>query len=64
MEVTWTTFNKTDSTVEFGPLGGRRFEKSNTGDSTLFVDSGAEKREMYIHRVILTDLKPAQSYGQ
>lgn len=62
MEVTWTTFNKTDSTVEYGLLGGRLFDMSAEGNSTLFVDSGNEKREMYIHRVILTGLKPAATY--
>lgn len=64
MQVTWTTFNKTDSTVEYGLMGGRLFEMSAKGNSTLFVDSGDEKREMYIHRVILTDLKPTATYGQ
>uniref|UniRef100_A0A8C6U6V2 Purple acid phosphatase n=1 Tax=Neogobius melanostomus TaxID=47308 RepID=A0A8C6U6V2_9GOBI len=62
MEVTWTTFSKTDSTVEYGLLGGRLFDMSARGNSTLFVDSGDEKRQMYIHRVILTDLKPVATY--
>lgn len=62
MAVTWTTFNKADSTVEYGLVGGRRFDMSATGNSSLFVDSGDEKREMYIHRVILTGLKPTQTY--
>ncbi|XP_020775077.1 acid phosphatase type 7 [Boleophthalmus pectinirostris] len=62
MEVTWTTFNKTGSTVEYGRLGGRLFALSTQGKSTLFVDSGDEKRSMYIHRVILTGLKPTATY--
>lgn len=63
MVVTWTTFNKTESKVEYGLLGGRLFDMIAKGDVTLFVDSGEEKRKMYIHRVTLTDLKPAASYG-
>uniref|UniRef100_A0A673C9Q9 Purple acid phosphatase n=1 Tax=Sphaeramia orbicularis TaxID=375764 RepID=A0A673C9Q9_9TELE len=62
MEVTWTTFNKTESLVEYGLVGGRLFEMTSKGYSTLFVDSGHEKRHMYIHRVILTGLKPAATY--
>ncbi|XP_062413199.1 acid phosphatase type 7 isoform X2 [Pungitius pungitius] len=62
MVVTWTTFNETKSEVEYGLLGGRLFEMSTAGDATLFVDSGEEKRKMYIHRVTLTDLKPAATY--
>lgn len=64
MVVTWTTFNKTESKVEYGLLGGRLFEMSAEGDATLFVDWGEEKRKMFIHRVSLTGLKPAASYGE
>lgn len=60
--VTWTTFNKTESKVEYGLLGGRPFEMSAKGDTTLFVDSGEEQRKMFIHRVTLTGLKPAATY--
>ncbi|CAL1575027.1 unnamed protein product [Knipowitschia caucasica] len=62
MEVTWTTFNSTNSTVEYGLLGARLFDTSVQGMSTLFVDSGDEKRAMYIHRVVLSGLKPASTY--
>ncbi|KAI3367220.1 hypothetical protein L3Q82_008274 [Scortum barcoo] len=62
MVVTWTTFNKTESIVEYGPLGGRPFEMSTKGDTTVFVDSGEELRKMFIHRVTLTGLKPAAAY--
>ncbi|KAM6969592.1 acid phosphatase type 7 [Tautogolabrus adspersus] len=62
MVVTWTTFNKTESNVEYGLLGSRLFEMTAKGDATLFVDSGEEKRKMFIHRVTLTDLKPASTY--
>lgn len=63
MVVTWTTFSRTDSRVEYGLLGSKRFEMSAKGDATLFVDSGKEKRNMFIHRVTLTGLHPAASYG-
>ncbi|TMS21516.1 Acid phosphatase type 7 [Larimichthys crocea] len=62
MVVTWTTFNKTETKVEYGLLGGRPFEMSAKGDVTLFVDSGVEKRKMFIHRVTLKGLKPAATY--
>lgn len=63
MVVTWTTFNKTKSTVEYGLLGSRMFEQTAEGSATLFVDSGKEKRKMFIHRVTITGLKPAATYG-
>lgn len=64
MVVTWTTFSKTDTRVEYGLLGSRRFEMSAKGKATLFVDSGKEKRKMFIHRATLTGLRPAASYGR
>lgn len=63
MVVTWTTSSKTDSRVEYGLLGSRRFEMDAKGEATLFVDSGKEKRKMFIHRVTLAGLRPAASYG-
>lgn len=64
MLVTWTTFSKTDSRVEYGLLGSKLFEMNAKGEATLFVDSGKEKRKMFIHRVTLTGLRPAASYGR
>lgn len=64
MLVTWTTFDKAESRVEYGLLGSRLFEMSTKGESTLFVDSGVEKRKMFIHRVTLTGLRPAAMYGE
>lgn len=64
MVVTWTTFSKTETRAEYGLLGGKRFEMSAKGEATLFVDSGKEKRKMFIHRVTLTGLRPAASYGR
>lgn len=63
MEVTWTTFDKTQSTVEYSLHNAPLFEMTARGNTTLFVDSGQEKRWMFIHRVTLTDLKPAATYG-
>lgn len=63
MVVTWITFNETKSKVEYSLLGARLFEMSAIGHATLFVDSGTEKRKMFIHRVTLRGLKPAASYG-
>lgn len=63
MVVTWTTFSETQSRVEYGLAGGRLFQMKAKGSATLFVDSGAEKRHIFIHRVTLTDLKPAAIYG-
>ncbi|KAM8833994.1 acid phosphatase type 7 isoform 1-T1 [Synchiropus picturatus] len=60
--VTWTTFNMSDSTVEYGLLGSRVFEFTASGNVSLFVDSGSEKRKLYIHRVMIVDLKPAATY--
>lgn len=63
MLVTWTTVNETeDSVVEYGVWGGKLFELSAKGQATLFEDGGFEKRQMFIHRVMLTDLKPGISY--
>ena len=63
MVVTWTTFNRTDSLVEYSPWGDILFHKSAKGSVTPFVDSGNEKRKMFIHRVTLSDLKPGSHYG-
>lgn len=63
MLVTWTTLNKTETIVEYGLLGSKLFQMRAKGEATLFVDSGEEKRKMFIHRVTLTGLRPAASYG-
>ncbi len=62
MIVTWTTFDKTNtSTVEYGI---NSIDKLSVGYSTLFVDGGNESRALYIHRVILTGLRPGQKYSE
>uniref|UniRef100_A0A915K6E1 Purple acid phosphatase N-terminal domain-containing protein n=1 Tax=Romanomermis culicivorax TaxID=13658 RepID=A0A915K6E1_ROMCU len=57
---TWVTFNNTnESTVEYGE---GNLVRSKSGYRTKFVDSGPQKRELYIHRVILDDLEPGKTY--
>ncbi|VDK68560.1 unnamed protein product [Gongylonema pulchrum] len=60
MWVTWLTYNNTFlSLVEYG-IGDFRWTAQ--GNSTLFTDGGKLKRKRYIHRVLLTDLKPGTEY--
>ena len=59
--MTWVTFNMTeDSVVEYGSRG---LDSKARGVQDTFVDAGAEKRVLYIHRVKLTGLTPGQGYG-
>ena len=61
MVVTWVTFNMTeDSVVEYGSRG---LDSKARGVQDTFVDDGAEKRVLYIHRVKITGLTPGQGYG-
>ncbi|XP_030641288.1 acid phosphatase type 7 [Chanos chanos] len=62
MVITWTTLSVTESIVEYGQWGRKMFQFTAKGNSTLFVDGGREKRKMYIHRVILTQLVPGTAY--
>lgn len=60
MLVTWNTVNNTNiSVVEFGLNG--TFGQIASGYSTKFVDPN-EGRVQYVHRVLLTGLKPGQVY--
>ncbi|CAG0881669.1 unnamed protein product [Cyprideis torosa] len=69
--VTWSTFeNVSTPMVEYGPHSlivdyedkPSFLTMKATGYSTLFVDSGQEKRQQYIHRVSLKNLLPGGSY--
>ncbi|KAK1160479.1 acid phosphatase type 7-like [Acipenser oxyrinchus oxyrinchus] len=62
MIITWTTFNKTESWVEYGVWGGKLFQLTAQGSCTLFKDGGDEGRKLYMHRVTLTHLKPGTAY--
>ena len=61
MTVTWSTFNDTDSMVEFGTKEND-LDRKTTGYSELFVDGGEEGRQQFIHRVQLKKLKPKTKY--
>lgn len=62
MLITWTTFDYTESVVEYGLWGGKLFSRTAKGNSTLFIDAGSEKRKMYIHRVTVPELRPGAKY--
>nr|XP_023657946.1 acid phosphatase type 7 isoform X2 [Paramormyrops kingsleyae] len=62
MVVTWTTFNETESVVEYNEWGGKLFTLVAKGNATTFVDGGSEKRRLFIHRVTLSGLKPGSAY--
>lgn len=64
MLITWTTFDYTESVVEYGLWGGKLFSRTAKGNSTLFIDAGSEKRKMYIHRVTVPELRPGAKYGK
>ena len=59
--VTWSTFNDTESQVQFGVTAAK---STSSGSSTKFVDGGPEKHTQFIHRVKLTKLKPGTKYGK
>ena len=61
MSVTWVTLNSTrDTIVEYGPDG---LTLSVTGKQTAFQDGGDQKRVIYVHKALLTGLKPLQKYS-
>jgi len=61
MIVTWITMNPiNESVVEYGE--NPMFDQRATGKFSIFQDGGTEKRREYIHRVVLTDLRPGQRY--
>lgn len=64
MVITWTTVDYTESMVEYGLWAGKLFSHTAKGNSTLFIDGGAEKRKLYIHRVTLPELSPGAKYGK
>lgn len=58
--VTWSTMDRTNlSIVEFGISD---YLQTAKGFATKFVDGGAGKRTQYIHRAVLTGLKPKRRY--
>ena len=64
MTVTWVTLNATrDTVVEYGPAP-EGLTMSTAGTQTAFTDGGPQKRTIYIHKVLLKDLKPQQKYSE
>ena len=62
MMITWVTMAaNVSSIVEYG-LKDKALTMTASGSATKFTDGGSEHRVLYIHRVKLTDLKPATSY--
>ena len=64
MVITWVTFaSDVDSIVEYG-LKDEALSMTAVGNATKFIDGGSEHRVFYMHRVKLTNLKPATTYGK
>ena len=61
MVVTWTTFNITDSLVEYGTNSLTNIVK---GKMTTFYDKGDSNRTWFIHRVTIENLKPGLKYSE
>ena len=60
MVVTWVTMHTSPlPVVEYGMDSP---SKETAATTTKFIDGGFEKRHMYIHRAVLTDLKPGTKY--
>lgn len=61
MIVTWVTKDPVnESVVEYG-IG--KVNQIAYGTQKLFRDGGSQKRNMTIHRVILTNLLPGETYS-
>ncbi|KAF6030078.1 ACP7 [Bugula neritina] len=62
MVATWTTFQNTKGVVQYN-LQGTSLWKDANATVTLFTDGGTEKRQLFIHRATMTNLKPAKFYN-
>lgn len=62
MTVTWSTQNATQSTVAMYGIGGQ-LTHTGTGTMTKFVDPGTLHNTQYIHRAVMTGLKPGTIYS-
>ena len=61
MMITWSTLDNPNGTiVEFGRK--HLAERRACGNVTEFVDKGTLRLKQYIHRVLLTDLVPGETY--
>lgn len=61
MHLTWTTWNDTDSVVEYGE-NPSDLDKIARGRSDVFIDGGNEQRKQFIHKVEIGNLKPNATY--
>lgn len=61
MVVTWTTYNKTNSVVEYGIDS---FSLTAKGSASTFFDKNDTNRVWFIHHVVLDDLKPGVRYSE
>ena len=62
MIVTWVTLDfVNESIVEYGI---NNFKSVQYGTVDVFTDGGSQHRNIYIHRVILDDLQPDQTYSK
>ncbi|XP_026288877.1 acid phosphatase type 7 [Frankliniella occidentalis] len=57
--VTWTTYSDCKSSVEYGI---EHIALKAHGNTTKFIDGGSERRVMYIHRVLLSNLTSSSKY--
>lgn len=51
----------TESVVEYGI---EKINSSSSGSSKIFVDGGFLRRNMTVHRVLLENLIPGQTYSK
>lgn len=61
--VTWVTLTSAvkSSFVEYGVSS---YDLVAVGEQTDFVDGGREHRQLFMHRVVLTNLRPDTRYGK
>lgn len=60
--VTWTTYVESDkAVVQFSEPRWLNYTSVH-GETTRFVDGGKEKRVHFIHKVLITNLKPRTTY--
>nr|XP_051702634.1 acid phosphatase type 7 isoform X1 [Oryctolagus cuniculus]XP_051702635.1 acid phosphatase type 7 isoform X1 [Oryctolagus cuniculus]XP_051702636.1 acid phosphatase type 7 isoform X1 [Oryctolagus cuniculus] len=62
MTVTWTTWVPAGSEVQFGVHVSDPLPFRALGTASAFVDGGALRRKLYIHRVTLRGLRPGVQY--
>lgn len=61
MWITWVTFD--DTFISIVEYGTDKFMWSKMGNTSLFIDGGLSRTKRYVHRVLLTNLKPGTRYS-